>query len=73
MDIAGYLKELGRALRRLAPEQGPRARRFARARVRASARQLLAAMDRTFPPPPRKAGRREGHPSRGGPLASSRA
>lgn len=47
-------KPLERALRTLTPDQGPIARRNARARVRAALKALTHAVDTLFPAPPRK-------------------
>jgi len=46
-----WLDELAAAVHKLV-EQGPRARRAARARVRRTARKLLEAVDAAYPPPP---------------------
>ena len=59
-------KPLEQALRRLEPEQGPRARRNARAAVKTALRKLVAAMDKEYPPPPRKhkGGKRRASPAK---------
>jgi len=54
-----YLKLLGRALMTLKPEQGPVARRNARARVRNALKALTDDIDTRFPAPARKVGPRK--------------
>lgn len=44
------LRNLRRAIRRLAPDQGPRARRNARSRALAALRAVRAAVDEAYPP-----------------------
>jgi len=52
------IKEVARAARTLAPEQGPIARRNARRRVIRALQGARKALDAAFPAPPRRPGKR---------------
>lgn len=52
--IKGMMSKLRQALRTLEQDQGPRARRNARARVAAAIRSLRTNVERSFPAPARK-------------------
>ena len=58
LEVKRALRPLSQALRRLAQDQGPRARRNARRAARAALRELGQAIDQSYPAPARKPARR---------------